>query len=253
MSRSSRTVGCLVAAALSLQPWAAAQAPEAGRVDIVFPPEGSYVSGVLTVKVAVAGEGVVARRIQMFADGTLLCVVETEPFECSWDAGESVREHRLRVVAELVDGRRLSQERTDGRRRLRRAGRRRSGARSGARERRRRVRPRPRQGRLQGLRGWHAPADQHRVGRQRCARPRGCRGHQREHGAVARARETGGQRLPSVAEARRPGDAARVQRKRVHVEPRGTPRPKHGNAASIGSLPGEEPRSTMCSSRAWTC
>ncbi len=107
MSRSSHTAGCLVAAVLSLQPWAAAQAPEAGRVEIVFPPEGSYVSGVLTVKVAVAGESVVARRIQIFADGTLLCVVETEPFECSWDAGESVREHRLRVVAELADGRRL--------------------------------------------------------------------------------------------------------------------------------------------------
>ena len=40
-------------------------------------------------------------------NGRLVCTVEQPPFGCSWDPGDVVRGHHLRVVATLADGRRL--------------------------------------------------------------------------------------------------------------------------------------------------
>lgn len=40
-------------------------------------------------------------------DGETICTIERTPFECRWDAGPEIRDHLVRVVALLADGRRL--------------------------------------------------------------------------------------------------------------------------------------------------
>ena len=45
--------------------------------------------------------------VTFFVDGRLACTVERAPFGCTWDPGDVVRGHHVRVVATLTDGRRL--------------------------------------------------------------------------------------------------------------------------------------------------
>ena len=49
------------------------------------------------------------RRIDFFVDGTLVCRVERQPFECEFDAGSDVRSRLIRVTATLASGERLVQ------------------------------------------------------------------------------------------------------------------------------------------------
>ena len=46
-------------------------------------------------------------RVTFSVDGRQVCSVEQLPATCAWDAGQVVREHHVRVVAYLRDGRRL--------------------------------------------------------------------------------------------------------------------------------------------------
>jgi len=84
-----------------------AQAP-APAVVFVFPADGDYVSGPVTLKAELRPHDQAIKSLSLFADGKLVCALERPPFECDWDAGRRVSEHALRAVAVLPDGRRLA-------------------------------------------------------------------------------------------------------------------------------------------------
>lgn len=86
---------------------AAAQSPEPS-LEILSPPDQSYVSGPLVLHAGVAPPSTEVARVRFFADGRLVCTVERPPFQCTWDAGPGLKAHRLQAVAALVDGRRLT-------------------------------------------------------------------------------------------------------------------------------------------------
>ena len=44
-----------------------------------------------------------------FVDGRQICVVPAAPFECGWDAGRTISEHQIRIVATLTAGGRVVQ------------------------------------------------------------------------------------------------------------------------------------------------
>jgi Ca-activated chloride channel family protein len=52
-------------------------------------------------------EGSVAKGLQFFVDGALVCYPTAAPFECHWNAGPALASRTVRVVALLADGRRL--------------------------------------------------------------------------------------------------------------------------------------------------
>jgi hypothetical protein len=80
-----------------------AQAPD---LQITAPEDGSYVSGTIALKASVDPSDAVS-TVEFFTDGTLTCTADRLPFECLWDAGPNVREHQIRAVATLKDGKRL--------------------------------------------------------------------------------------------------------------------------------------------------
>jgi VWFA-related protein len=77
-------------------------------MEIVSPAHGSYVSGMVAIEAAITTSDAAIRRVQFFADGTVVCTAEAAPWTCEWDAGRDVRAHHVRVVAELSDGRRVT-------------------------------------------------------------------------------------------------------------------------------------------------
>lgn len=81
------------------------------RLRVVSPGEGAYVSGPVMLRALVDPPDAVRLvvRLTFFADGRQVCAIEQPPFECAWDAGERVREHVIRAVAVLENGRRLVQ------------------------------------------------------------------------------------------------------------------------------------------------
>lgn len=104
---TSRLLVGLVALA-SLAPLGA-QAPALG-LRLVSPGPDTYLSGPVLLKAIIeppprARE---AERVLFYADGKLVCTVtDTARAECPWDAGGEVKEHLVRVVADLADGGRL--------------------------------------------------------------------------------------------------------------------------------------------------
>ena len=81
------------------------QAPPA--LSIISPAEDAVATGVVTIDVAIVPDPRVAATIEVFVDGRDLCTIARAPWSCTWDAGRDIREHHVRVVATLVDGRRL--------------------------------------------------------------------------------------------------------------------------------------------------
>jgi VWFA-related protein len=75
-------------------------------VRITSPAPNAVVSGATRVDVSVDPASAV-RSVTVFANGRLLCTTEQPPFGCSWNPGNVVRGHHLRVVATLNDGRRV--------------------------------------------------------------------------------------------------------------------------------------------------
>jgi Ca-activated chloride channel homolog len=75
-------------------------------VTIVAPPDGSYVTGPISLQAHVIDPSQV-RQLTFFADGRGICTLVRAPFECAWDAGVGVREHVIRVVATMNDGARV--------------------------------------------------------------------------------------------------------------------------------------------------
>ncbi len=103
----TRGLAALLAAASLSVTSGTAQAP-APALHIQAPAPGSYVSGTVLVQAAVAPEGQAVDRMTFFADGRQVCVVESPPFQCEWNAGTQLREHVFRVVALLPGSQRLT-------------------------------------------------------------------------------------------------------------------------------------------------
>jgi VWFA-related protein len=76
---------------------------------ITSPVSESIVSGPTRLEVLIAPENVLAtvQSVSFFVNGRLVCTAERPPFGCTWDPGEIVRSHHVRVVATLTDGHRL--------------------------------------------------------------------------------------------------------------------------------------------------
>jgi len=123
--RRPRTVGLCAFLALAVLPASGAGSPPASgalplrqapvTLSFVSPVDGDYASGPLTLKVEISPRDTPVKSVSLFADGRLLCTVETPPFECPWDAGREVVAHALRAVAVLGDGQRVARSiRTKG-------------------------------------------------------------------------------------------------------------------------------------------
>ena len=78
------------------------------NVRIVSPADGGFVVGLTRLRAAVeppdAASGVV-----FFVDGRPACTVTVPPFECDWNAGSTITQHQVRLVANLVGGGRVVQ------------------------------------------------------------------------------------------------------------------------------------------------
>lgn len=104
-------IGACTRAALAAALLAGLLTPASGQtaspaVTIVAPPDGSYVTGPITLQAHVIDPSQV-RQLTFFADGRGICTLVRAPFECAWDAGVGVREHVIRVVATMNDGARV--------------------------------------------------------------------------------------------------------------------------------------------------
>jgi VWFA-related protein len=101
MKGAALPLACLLAALP-----AAGQSAEAA-LRIVSPEDGTFVSGIVTLRAVFEPAAAGAVRVAFLADGKPVCSVETPPFECEWDSGEGVGAHVIRAVGLLRDGSRL--------------------------------------------------------------------------------------------------------------------------------------------------
>ena len=112
MRRAGVSISIVVLlAALSVAIVHAAQgrpAPAEPHLEIVSPREDAYVSGttMLSARVEPAGS---ASMVVFYVDGKQICVLTHAPFDCDWNAGPTVAEHQVRVVANLASGGRIAQ------------------------------------------------------------------------------------------------------------------------------------------------
>jgi Ca-activated chloride channel family protein len=80
------------------------------RIEIVSPPDGSYVSDRLTIEARITPR---ERRsevteITFYADAILICrSTDIDRPVCAWDAGAVVKPHQFRIVATLENGERI--------------------------------------------------------------------------------------------------------------------------------------------------
>ena len=82
--------------------------PSAARLTILSPEPDSYLSGLVTLRAALDPPDA-ASAVIFFVDGRQMCVVPAAPFECRWDAGRTISEHQIRIVATLTAGGRVVQ------------------------------------------------------------------------------------------------------------------------------------------------
>ena len=75
---------------------------------ITSPLPDSIVTGTTRLEARLEPAGDV-RTVTFFVDGRAVCTVEHPPLSCTWQAGDVVRPHHIRVVAVLSDGQRLVQ------------------------------------------------------------------------------------------------------------------------------------------------
>lgn len=80
-----------------------AQTPQ---VHIVSPNADEFMSGVTQLTARVEPDGAASSLI-FFVDGRQVCSVSAQPFQCDWDAGDTVKEHQIRAVANLAAGGRV--------------------------------------------------------------------------------------------------------------------------------------------------
>lgn len=93
-------VGLVLAAALGV--------PEPPSVISIDAPDAdAYVSGPLLIRASVRSD-VDVSSVSFFVDGRLACIDQGAPWECTWDAGATIVEHLVRVVATTRSGERAS-------------------------------------------------------------------------------------------------------------------------------------------------
>ncbi len=95
----------------------AGQAPAAAAPVLIIrtPAEGVPVVGEVTITIGLKEGDLAGAQVLVTVDGRELCRLQRPPWSCTWDAGREMREHHLRVVATLVDGRRVvANRRTKG-------------------------------------------------------------------------------------------------------------------------------------------
>jgi Ca-activated chloride channel family protein len=87
-------------------------------IKVVSPEADSYVTGTVPLKAAIepSRRARDVARVMFYADGRLVCtLMDPARAECPWDAGTHIKEHVIRVVAELIGGGRVvSSIRTKG-------------------------------------------------------------------------------------------------------------------------------------------
>ncbi len=91
-----------VFAALSLVS-TAAQGP---TLTIVSPAADDILAGSTRLEAVVSPDDLASKvqTVTFFVDGRSVCTVEQRPFRCTWDPGNVVRGHHIRVVATLAEG-----------------------------------------------------------------------------------------------------------------------------------------------------
>jgi Ca-activated chloride channel homolog len=80
--------------------------PQAPTLHITWPQPDTIVSGATRLEATVDPPAAV-QTMTFFVDGRLVCTVERVPFGCTWDPGNVVRGHHVRVIATLANGGRL--------------------------------------------------------------------------------------------------------------------------------------------------
>jgi Ca-activated chloride channel homolog len=105
-----RVSALLILAATTLALTLAVSAAQQPTLRITSPTADVVVSGSIRLEVAIEpGEAIsTIEAVTFTVDGRLACTVERPPFACSWDPGDVVRGHHVRVVASLAGGRRLT-------------------------------------------------------------------------------------------------------------------------------------------------
>jgi len=78
----------------------------APELEIVSPAADAYLSGTTVLRASLSPpDG--ATRVLFSVDGRQVCDVSRPPFECSWEAGQNITAHQIRVVADLKAGGRV--------------------------------------------------------------------------------------------------------------------------------------------------
>lgn len=116
-SRLARITGMAIGLAVGVAALPIAQGPAATEPTLAIrePPEDEAVVGAATIRVELTPTDLAVTDVAITVDGRELCRVLRPPWACAWDAGRDMREHHLRVVATLGDGRRLvANRRTKG-------------------------------------------------------------------------------------------------------------------------------------------
>ena len=101
--RASLLTGASLGVVVSAQPPATAP-----QIKIVSPGDESFVSGPTLLRVLAEPPNAVT-AVTFFADGRQVCTVSQPPFECEWDAGQTIAEHQIRAVGTVAGGGRLVQ------------------------------------------------------------------------------------------------------------------------------------------------
>jgi Ca-activated chloride channel family protein len=101
----NRAVAVVLFGMIVATPHLRAQRPAAAGVSvrILSPDDDSYVSGPTLIRAQVdPPNGAVS--VSFYVDGRQVCRVTQAPYDCEWDAGASIAEHQVRVVAARSDG-----------------------------------------------------------------------------------------------------------------------------------------------------
>jgi Ca-activated chloride channel family protein len=76
------------------------------RLQITSPADGSFISGSTALRAEIE-PAAAATSLVFFIDGRQVCTIARPPFECAYEAGPSISEHQIRVVANLASGGRM--------------------------------------------------------------------------------------------------------------------------------------------------
>ena len=84
--------------------------PGQATLRITSPTRDAVLSGPTRLEVLIepAASAASVQTVTYTVDGRLACTVEQPPFACTWDSGDIVRGHHIRVVATLAGGGRLT-------------------------------------------------------------------------------------------------------------------------------------------------